>query len=361
MPSCEEVVGLELRRASGAAEDSRSTRTPDTCLCGCRRALLQQRHRLSEHLAGVILRENRNRLGDGLRLGSASLAALLHLRVEVVASQLQVAEELDVLRALCAGVLQILLGVRESLRVARILCLHLVELLLAHLDLGRLGGRECLEVFLSLQILLLRSAELALELLEHLVQDTVNAGGTARRAGLVDRLVLMDLQEGPRGRRGLCGLRDDAGGELGGQFGDGAAMHVESSEEGSSLAVLVSAGEAPFGPERQKRLRLEALAAALGVARHEHLILQRRIPEQHAHAVEHPALELEEGLGALVFGQHRDSVAQVGHGLHHVLLLLTELACILLPDLRCLRECLGVLLDFLFRLLDRGSKLAELR
>mmetsp|Transcript_95073 Transcript_95073/g.255726 ORF Transcript_95073/g.255726 Transcript_95073/m.255726 type:complete len:219 (-) Transcript_95073:803-1459(-) len=218
MPSRQEVVGIELGSACCEAQSSCRTRTPGSDLSRGRGVNLKEGDGLGEHLAVVVLSEDGDGLGDGLGLGGAGLASLLPLRVEVVASQLQVLEELDVLGALVARVLQILLGVGERLGVASVLHLHLVELLLAHLDLGRLGGRECLEVFLSLQLLLLRSAELALELLEHLVHDTVNAGGAGRRAGLVDRLVLMDLQEGPRGRRGLCGLRDDAGGELGGQL-----------------------------------------------------------------------------------------------------------------------------------------------
>mmetsp|Transcript_95071 Transcript_95071/g.255710 ORF Transcript_95071/g.255710 Transcript_95071/m.255710 type:complete len:439 (-) Transcript_95071:152-1468(-) len=362
MPSRQEVVGIELGSACCEAQSSCRTRTPGSDLSRGRGVNLKEGDGLGEHLAVVILGEHRDGLGNGHGLGRAGLGALLHLRIEVVASELQVAQELDILGALVARKCEVFLGIGERLRVAGVLGLHLVELLFAGIDLRGLRGSQGLEVLLRLDLLLLRGAEFALELLKHLIHHTVDARGAPGGARLIDGLVHVDLQEDlGLGRLG-GGLGDHAGGEPHGQLvGHRVVVHVQCAEEQRRSGALRAGavGALRRSLQRQERGRGRA-EVALGAGRHDDLVLQGAIAEQHAHGRKQGLVHLQHGLGLLVLREDGDGVTQVGDGLHLVLLLLAELSGLLLTDLGSLLQVRGVLLDLLLGLLDGSGEVAEL-
>ena len=94
-PGVEEVVGLEVGGRGGRPQGLGGAVPPLLHLGGG----LDEADALGEHLAVVVLRDDREGLGDRRDLGGAGLAALGPLRVEVHAGGLQVLQELDVLAA----------------------------------------------------------------------------------------------------------------------------------------------------------------------------------------------------------------------------------------------------------------------
>mmetsp|Transcript_117870 Transcript_117870/g.340721 ORF Transcript_117870/g.340721 Transcript_117870/m.340721 type:complete len:484 (-) Transcript_117870:203-1654(-) len=363
-PGSEEVVRLEVGAARGAAEEGRGVAAAprNARVSDHGRRLLEERHRAVQRLAVVVLGEDGDRLRDGLRLGRPRLAALLPLLVQVVALELQVLQKLDVRGALLAGQGEILLGIGERLRVAGVLGLHLVKLLLAGLDLRLLGGREGLETLLGGELLLLRSAELGLELLQHLCEHTVDPGRPGRRSRLVQRLLVRNLQETAPTCAARRGLRDQALGELQRQvLRHPRAVDVQRLEQ--RLGIGAAAGEAVVGPraERQERGGLAGAHGPLLPTSDKLLVLKRDIAEEHPHAGEHRAVELQESLRLLVLREHRDGIAEVGHDLHHVLLLSTELGGLVLAQCPRLLQGLCVRRDLLLRVCDLRGERAEAR
>mmetsp|Transcript_46713 Transcript_46713/g.118396 ORF Transcript_46713/g.118396 Transcript_46713/m.118396 type:complete len:282 (-) Transcript_46713:625-1470(-) len=281
MPSLEEVVVIEVRHGFGSVPQR-------GCRGGPRRGGgpgaeggLQQRKGPRHRLAGVILGEHGDGLGHGHGLGGAGLAALLPLRVEVVASGLQVLQKLHILGALPPGLLQVLFGVGERLAVAGVLDLHLVQFFLAGIDLVGLGRGEVLEVFHCLRLIALDGLELCLEVLEQLAHDAEDAAGLR---GVGGRLLRLDLQEDPRCRPAARVRRPghDLGRELHGQLvGDLAAVAgVQGAEQGRDHRALSSGGSTlGRGLEGQEGHGTRTSTLALGTPGDQDLVLGRRIPQ----------------------------------------------------------------------------------
>merc|ERR1719162_1184937 len=126
-------------------------------------------------LSVVILCKDRDGFGDCLGLRSASLAPLLPLCVQIIASGLQVLKELDVRCALLSSEVQILFGIGQCLAVSCILRLHLIQLLLASGDFLLFRCSQGLVILLSLQLIFLTLGKISLELFQHLVHDAINS------------------------------------------------------------------------------------------------------------------------------------------------------------------------------------------
>mmetsp|Transcript_133036 Transcript_133036/g.370870 ORF Transcript_133036/g.370870 Transcript_133036/m.370870 type:complete len:387 (+) Transcript_133036:191-1351(+) len=116
VPSLKEVIGLEgglcrctPQRLHGVHAAGRSG---GACTRSRAGPLLQQAHALGQHLPVVILREDCNGLGHGLQLLVAHCAPALPVLVQIHTSDLQLAQDLHVCRALLPGEVQVLLGVR---------------------------------------------------------------------------------------------------------------------------------------------------------------------------------------------------------------------------------------------------------
>mmetsp|Transcript_43936 Transcript_43936/g.94085 ORF Transcript_43936/g.94085 Transcript_43936/m.94085 type:complete len:427 (-) Transcript_43936:914-2194(-) len=155
----------------------------------CRFAKLHKGDALREELSAFVLGQDANRFRNGLGLGCTGLASFLPLRVEVVASDLQVLQHRHVSAPLASCLRQILLCVGQSLRVVCTLDLRLVQLLLARCYLRSLGLLQSLEVPLVHLLLGAACGELLLEVLQHLREDPVDSpGGRSVAGGVRDHL-----------------------------------------------------------------------------------------------------------------------------------------------------------------------------
>mmetsp|Transcript_31946 Transcript_31946/g.91653 ORF Transcript_31946/g.91653 Transcript_31946/m.91653 type:complete len:362 (-) Transcript_31946:45-1130(-) len=229
--------------------------------------------------------------------------------------------------------------------------LHLVKLLLPDRDLRSLGLGERPEVRDRLQLRLLLLAQLRLELLQHLIEDSVDRA----RPGGVRLVVCIDgcLHEAAGPSPGAArSPRDDTPGQVLRQAADAGAARVERTEQ-RVLEFLVGGlcGVGP-GPEGGlEQLRPFALAVAAGRVSPQQLIPQSRTAEQDPQRGDQRSLQLHKG-ATVMLREHRDRIPQVVNPLHKVLLLAAELTGLLLADGRCRLQRLRVLGDLVLELAD---------
>mmetsp|Transcript_70440 Transcript_70440/g.217594 ORF Transcript_70440/g.217594 Transcript_70440/m.217594 type:complete len:368 (-) Transcript_70440:101-1204(-) len=139
-------------------------------------------HRLVKHIESLICIE----VGDGVRNCSdflhAALRAGLVLSLGLATAPPEVGQESLVNLHLCLHVIQLLVGLRVLLTECGVILLQLCLLLPPRFQLGLLRSLQHGKVLTCLHFRLLRVAEVALELLLHLLQDAKNLPGLWRVA-----------------------------------------------------------------------------------------------------------------------------------------------------------------------------------
>mmetsp|Transcript_1475 Transcript_1475/g.5008 ORF Transcript_1475/g.5008 Transcript_1475/m.5008 type:complete len:430 (-) Transcript_1475:308-1597(-) len=162
VPSSQEVLRIDAGQHGGTPQGLDCPGAPGSHGRGALVVgdLLQEAHSLCQQLAVVVLGQDGDGLADGLELLGTRLTPALPFLVLVVASELQVPEELHVGGALLARELEVLLRVGQCLLVRGVLRLVCIELFLSQGNLLLLRCRKLLVGLDGLHLRLLHGAEL---------------------------------------------------------------------------------------------------------------------------------------------------------------------------------------------------------